>query len=610
MVHWRARRLAAVLLCVLTLAACADEIDTWQEPAELGICARTPALRDVVVAQIDGVHNCADVDTDDLTTIRQLDLSDRGIAALRADDFSGLTRLRELRLNGNALRSLPDGLFEGLALLRVVHLHDNPGSPFVLPVELRLGQRDGERLLSLGLPLRPPARVIAHLESDGVLLEHFAAVIGEGSYVSAEVAVGARPGSAGTVRVLRVAADRELRDCGPEPCWTGIRLVPDSAAVSVPALSGNGDPPQGLPVLVLRVDSQSFTLDAVVERGVIAGSVRWRYYLYAERPDDSEFSGTCTVTGYTTVTHGGSGTSGSYDYEGQCRLAKGSGSSTPAYQLPLHRIGAGAEADTSAEPRSGSACRARADLRLVADADSFAEAELIDIVSFDAERRCYYYLTVAQDPNRDAPVRFADGDSCVVEAVDHRVSARGCAELVWWGGWGFGGINTLAEARADARLSRPYVNGEEDLKRLAAIAACETLPDVSLALDEDSFRESPIHHRSVSDDQGLCELTITALAPPNALSDGERCAVSASFALFSSLSAVPTQQSGACERIVHLASWTEASDRWSDDELSLARERYVAYLESLSEADWQQLLHDHFCIDDVCSQLPPSPRGE
>ncbi|MCY3573010.1 MAG: hypothetical protein OXH48_02205 [Chloroflexi bacterium] len=44
--------------------------------------------------------------------------------------------------------------------------------------------------------------------------------------------------------------------------------------------------------------------------------------------------------------------------------------------------------------------------------------------------------------------------------------------------------------------------------------------------------------------------------------------------------------------------------------MSLAWASYVTYLESFSEADWQRLLEDRFCIDDICSQLPPNPRGE
>ena len=611
MVRSPARRLAAVLLCVLALTACADEIETWQPPAELGVCARALAVRDEIVAETDGARSCADIGADDLVLIQRLDLQARGIIKLQAEDLAGLTRLRELRLNGNALRSLPKGLFEGLAVLRVVHLHDNPGSPFALPAELRFVQRERKRLLYLRLPLRPPSRVVAHLQGDGVLLASFAAVIAEGSYVSAEMAVGRGSGSGGTVRVLRVAADRESRDCGREPCWTGIRLVPGSASVAVPALPDDDEPPQSLPTLVLSVDSQSFTADAMVERGVTSVSSRWRFYRYAERPDDSGLRGTCTATTYTTVTSGGSGTRGSYDYEGQCRLAMGGGSSTPAYELPLNRIGAGARDDVASGLRSGEPCGAAADLRIVADADSFAQTERIDAVSFDPESRCYYYISVAQDPNRDAPFRFADGDSCVVEAVERRVSARGCTELVWWGGWGFGGINSLAEARADAGLSRPYVNGDEDLKRLATIAVCETLPEVSLALDADSFRESSVRYQSVSDEQGLCELTITALAPSDALAHGERCMVSARFALVSSSDAVPTRQSGDCERIAHSANWSQASgDRWSEEELKLSRERYAAYVGSLSEADWQRLLDEHFCIDDICSRLPSSLRDE
>lgn len=611
MVHQLARSCVAFLACVLTLAACADKIERWQPPAELGICARTPAVRDAIVALTDRLHSCADVDADDLTAIEQLDLRDREIAVLQADDFAGLTRLRELRLSGNALHSLPIGLFEGLAALRLVHLHDNPGSPFPLPVEIRFSQRATERQVYLWLPLRPPSRVVAHLQGDGVLLASFAAVIDEGSYVSPEIGVGRTSTSPGSVRVLRVAADVERRDCGAEPCWTGIRLVPGSTAVAVPALPGDGEPPQGLPTLVLHIDPQSFVVDAVVERGVIAGSARWQYYQYAERPDGSGFSDTCTVTTYTTLTHGGSGRSASSDYEGRCRLAMGSGSSTPAYELPLDRIGTGAGDELASDLRSGAPCGASADLQIVADTGSFSEVDRIDAVSFDAESRCYYYLSVAQDPNRGAPFHFADGESCVVEAVDRRVSARGCTELVWWGGWGFGGVDSLAEARADAELSRPYLSGEENLKWLETVAACETLPEVSLALDEDSFRESPLVYTSTTDEQGLCTLTVSAVAREDPLARGERCTVTARFAVAGVSGTVPTRQSGDCDQIAHSANWSQAShDRWSAEEAELFQKQYAAYFASLSDADWKRLLDDHFCIDDICSRLPSNPRDE
>lgn len=43
----------------------------------------------------------------------------------------------------------------------MVHLYDNSGSPFPFGVSLRFSQRDGERLLYLRLPVRPPSRVVA-----------------------------------------------------------------------------------------------------------------------------------------------------------------------------------------------------------------------------------------------------------------------------------------------------------------------------------------------------------------------------------------------------------------------------------------------------------------
>ena len=596
-----------LILCLMTLSACADEIESWQPPAELGICARTLAVRESIVAQTDRVHSCAFIDAGDLMAIRALDLSGRDITTLQAGDFEGLRRLRELRLNGNALPELPDGMFEGLSQLSQIHLHDNPGAPFPLRVDLRVDlERDGRWFdLRLRLPLRPPGRVVAQLQSDGLRLTHLVATIDAGSYVGSGVYVERSNTSAGTARVLRAAVDREVEDCGPEACWTGIVLIGHREGVEIPSLAGDGEPPQGLPTLVLRVDSQSFVHDAVVERGVLSGSGRWRYYMFVEQPRGDDMSADCTITSYNIVTSGGGGVGGPNQYDGRCRLATGSGSGTPAYQLPARRIAASAGQVVASDPRSGDPCLASNNLRIEADAASLAATERIDAVNVHPESRCYYYISVAQDPNRAAPFRFADGESCVVEVVDGQISATGCKELVWWGGWGFGGIDSPAEARADAALTRPYVNGEEHLKRLATVAACETLPELSLTLDEHSFRESPFHHRSVSDDQGLCELSMTAIGPTDALAEGERCVISARFGgSASAYGPLPTRQSGDCDQIVHSADWSEPTDRWSEEELQAFTDQYASQLESLSDADWQRLRENQFCIDDICTPVP------
>ncbi|MCY4618420.1 MAG: leucine-rich repeat domain-containing protein [Chloroflexi bacterium] len=596
--------IAALVLCLLTLSACADDIETWQPPAELGICARTLAVREAIVAQTDRVHSCAFIDADDLRAIRALDLSGRDITALQTGDFEGLGRLRELRLNGNALLALPHGIFDGLPMLRLIHLHDNPGAPFPLQIDLQVGQERDERWLYLRLPLRPPGRVVAHLQSDGLLLTHIAATIDAGGYVGRGVNIERSHTAAGTARVLRAAVDREVEDCGPEACWTGMVLMGQRDAVEIPSLAGDGEPPQRLPTLVLRINAQSFVHDAVVERGVLAGSRRWRYYMFAEQPRGDDMSADCTITSYNIVTSGGGGVGGPNQYDGRCRLATGSGSGTFGYELPAKRIAAIAGQAVASDRRSGDPCLASNNLRIEADAASLGEIERIDAVNADAESRCYCYISVAQDPNRAAPFRFAEGESCVVEVVDGRISATGCQELVWWGGWGFGGIDSPAEARADAALTRPYVAGEEHLKRLAAIAACETLPEVSLRLDEDSFRESPFHYQSVSDEQGLCELSMTAMAPEDALAGGERCAVSARFASASAYGAVPTRQSGHCDQVVHQANWSQPGGRWSEEEQQAFAEQFASQLGSLSDADWQRLREGHFCIDDICTPLP------
>lgn len=600
------RSLAAPLLCLLTLSACADHIPVWDPPAGLGICDRTQAVREEIVARTARVNSWAFVDPQELSTLRALDLSERGIAALQAGDFAGLDRLRELRLNGNALRALPDGVFDGLHALRILHLHDNPGAPFPLRLDLRADREGDERWLYLRLPLRPPGRVVAHLQADGVALSHVAAVLDEGSLVGQRIKVGRTDASATTARVIRVALDRETRDCDAEPCWTGIRLSAHLEPVAIPALPGGGEPPRGLPTLVLRLDAQSFAHDAVIERGVLSGSGGWRYYQYAERPQESDFSGECTVTEHTRLTHGGGGMSGTNEYDGACRLAMGSGSSTPAYALPLKRVGGSTVHDTGPDVRSGDPCLASPDLRIAADAASFDATERLDAVNFDAGSRCYYYISVAQDPNRAAPFRFADGQSCVVELVDRQIAATGCTELVWWGGWGFGGIDSLAQARADAALTRPYVHGEEQLGRLAAIAACETLPEVSLSLDGNSFRESAFHYRTVHDQDGLCQLTIRAMAPADAFAATEQCTVSARFVPTSAVGIVPTRQSGDCERIVHYASWSRPSGIWSEQEQQAFVDQYSAQLASLSDAEWRRLREDYFCIDDICAPLPPA----
>ena len=92
----------------------------------VGICGRTPEVRDALVALIPGVSHCAQVTATDLAAITgNLSVSGSNITALAAGDFNGLTALTGLGLNRNALTALPAGVFAGLTALTELHLSRN-----------------------------------------------------------------------------------------------------------------------------------------------------------------------------------------------------------------------------------------------------------------------------------------------------------------------------------------------------------------------------------------------------------------------------------------------------------------------------------------------------
>ena len=95
------------------------------EPAQtVNICDRTPQVRDAILEAV-GAGDCAAVDPDALAALESLDLSSRGLTALRGGDFDGLTGLSTLALNDNRLTALPAGVFDGLTSLRELDLRNN-----------------------------------------------------------------------------------------------------------------------------------------------------------------------------------------------------------------------------------------------------------------------------------------------------------------------------------------------------------------------------------------------------------------------------------------------------------------------------------------------------
>ena len=91
----------------------------------VGICGRTPAVHDALMALVPGANGCADVTAAHLAAITGLlDLSGQNITALAAGDFAGLTALTELDLFNNDLAELPDDVFDRLTSLEILNLNN------------------------------------------------------------------------------------------------------------------------------------------------------------------------------------------------------------------------------------------------------------------------------------------------------------------------------------------------------------------------------------------------------------------------------------------------------------------------------------------------------
>ena len=91
-----------------------------------GICARTPAVRDALVARLSSATNCAEVSAAQLAGVTgSLDLSDVGLTTLAAGDLHGLTALAGLDLGDNELSELPPRVFADLRALATLDLQRN-----------------------------------------------------------------------------------------------------------------------------------------------------------------------------------------------------------------------------------------------------------------------------------------------------------------------------------------------------------------------------------------------------------------------------------------------------------------------------------------------------
>ncbi len=92
-------------------------------PEPIGVCERTPEVRDAILQEVYGVTRCEDITAEDLARISTLGVFD--LTELREGDFAGMTWLTHLIIVDSRFTSLPEGVFAGLTILRELNLSEN-----------------------------------------------------------------------------------------------------------------------------------------------------------------------------------------------------------------------------------------------------------------------------------------------------------------------------------------------------------------------------------------------------------------------------------------------------------------------------------------------------
>ena len=82
----------------------------------VGICERTPPVRDAIVAAVTAASDCSQVTEAHLAGMTGT-LEVNGLTSIAAGDFAGLSGITGITLTGSGIETLPAGLFDGLGSL-------------------------------------------------------------------------------------------------------------------------------------------------------------------------------------------------------------------------------------------------------------------------------------------------------------------------------------------------------------------------------------------------------------------------------------------------------------------------------------------------------------
>ena len=264
-----------------------------------GVCDRTPAVRDELTRNWRGCHLPRPFG---LAQVPALNLAERGIDSLHANDLLGLSgllrldlrgnelaalpptllaatpRLRTLDLSDNALEALPDGLFAGLGRLREVSMEGNPGAPFHLAVELvrtdaepwAPGPATVSARATIGAPFAMATPLVvtpAAAESTVPPTVEIAAGDTTGTSFAAPSVAGA------SLAVHADAVPMPNTQCSGMPCFRGFETVPGSTLILFHR------PPQALaaptPQPLAGGDALHMPLESLIEAGDAPDDMDW-----------------------------------------------------------------------------------------------------------------------------------------------------------------------------------------------------------------------------------------------------------------------------------------------------------------------------------------------
>ena len=184
----------------------------------------------------------------ELPLLRKLILWGNQLTELPPAVFSELTRLEELYISRNKLAELSAGVFTGLSELAQLNLDFNPGTPFILDVQLERADTSdlaapGPAKVVLSLAEGAPFPMTIPLAVEGGTLSTTTAVIERGQSTSAEFTV-TMSSSSGTEVVV-----------GPAPLvpdrMVGIHLV---AADTLVLFTTSGDASDAGPDMAARLE--------------------------------------------------------------------------------------------------------------------------------------------------------------------------------------------------------------------------------------------------------------------------------------------------------------------------------------------------------------------